>query len=235
MPSVISAADFYIYDSLLHPVAVGVPLTLLLWLYLRLSPNRVLATFTKFDWIVSVTLGSTLSRIVTGSPGTHLDLVRGAVSLAVIGAFQLGLAYVTVVWPRTQGVVRAQPLVLVFRGRYVSHGAMRRGAIVRHDVRIGMRGKGVLRLEEIEVMLLEAGGAVSIVTTEMMRAWRCGKPGRGRHRSGERDGDGQVDGEEREIEEDGGDDEDVPESLIGVTQYAALCKVAAAERRKQEV
>lgn len=194
--SSVQRGDFYTHASVLHPIVVGIPLTIAVWLYLRFTPNRLLTALTKFDYIFGITFGSTLSRVITGS-ATTLDLTRGAISLAVIVIFQLGLAYMTTILPTSRNWVRVGPRVVVFRGRMLMR-EMKHNAIIPQDVRIGMRRVGVLNLSEIEVLLLEASGAFSVVT----RA---------------------------QIEKAGQEPGSVPDCLVGIPHYAALC---AAEKEK---
>lgn len=66
------------------PITVGTIAIILLFVYLRLSSNRVVAPMTLFDWLLNVALGSTLAGIVNGT-----SLVRGLLSLATLMAFQL--------------------------------------------------------------------------------------------------------------------------------------------------
>lgn len=162
----LSKEDFYLAQSVLHPLGVGIPLTFIVWIYLRMAPNRLLANLTKFDWIVTVTLGSTLSRGITGSADL-LDMTRATISLAVIILFQLGLAYITTFLPNTRNLIRAEPQVVVFRGEYMQ-SAMGHSAVLKNDIRIGMRRHGVLTLAEIEVMFLEAAGGFTIITRAQM-------------------------------------------------------------------
>lgn len=164
--SVLQRTDFYNQESVLHPLGVGIPLTFLVWLYLRLAPNRLLTSLTKFDYIASITLGSTLSRIITGS-GTTLDFTRGLLSLLLVIGFQSGMSHLTARVAFTRKWFRTQPRVIVFRGQFMER-EMRRDAVLMDDVKIGMRRCGVLQVSQIEALVLEASGGFTCVTKKQI-------------------------------------------------------------------
>lgn len=54
----LNVGDFFAYESILHPVAIGSIAIAFLFAWLRLSSNRTVAPLTIWDEIVSIALGS---------------------------------------------------------------------------------------------------------------------------------------------------------------------------------
>ncbi|ORY73918.1 hypothetical protein BCR37DRAFT_384633 [Protomyces lactucae-debilis] len=96
-------------------------------------------------------------------------MTRGAIALAVIIVFQIGLAYSTTLFPSLRPLLRSSPQVVVFRGQLMKK-RMNRDAVTVEDVRVGMRRNNILSLDEIEVMLLEASGGFTVVTRKQMQS-----------------------------------------------------------------
>lgn len=67
----LQVADFFQFDSILHPLAIGSIAIAFLFTWLRLSSNRTVAPLTIWDEICSVALGSV-------SLGLHPQLGEGA-------------------------------------------------------------------------------------------------------------------------------------------------------------
>lgn len=131
------------------------------------STNRIMTSLTKFDYVFGITLGSTLSRVITGNAST-LDMTRAAISLAMIVALQLALAYATTLIPASRSWIRSVPKVVVFRGEMLI-GEMHHDAVLPQDIRIALRRLKLLNLSEIVALILEASGGFTVVTRKQMK------------------------------------------------------------------
>ncbi|ODQ51781.1 hypothetical protein SAICODRAFT_144125 [Saitoella complicata NRRL Y-17804] len=158
--AVIDYTDFWSKAHILHPFTTGTAAILALWLWIRIASNRTLSPSTTFDWIASVSLGSTLSRTIT-STQPALNLCRGLFSLLVILLFQAVLDWLLVLFPRKLNWIRSPPVMVVCRGRMLQ-GVMKVNRIAEADIWIAMRSKGVRAVKDVEIMVLEATGQWSI-------------------------------------------------------------------------
>ena len=126
---------------------VGTLAYVALVLLLRISGKRTLTKLNAFDLVVTVALGSTLATVLLSK---SVALAEGVLALALLICLQYAITWLSVRSPRFQALVKAEPTLLVHRGRFLD-GAMRgpahhprgrpRGA-ARERRRRGRRGRG---------------------------------------------------------------------------------------------
>lgn len=154
---VIQVSDFYQQAGILHPITVGTIAIILLFVYLRLSSNRVVAPMTLFDWLLNVALGSTLAGIVNGT-----SLVRGLLSLATLMAFQLIASQLSSHYGLTlERVFNSPALVIAFRGTAL-RDVMRKHRISQTDLNSALRQGKVWNIREVEAVIIEPTGTFTI-------------------------------------------------------------------------
>jgi uncharacterized membrane protein YcaP (DUF421 family) len=147
------------WQPILRILFVGTFAYLSLLLTLRASGPRTLARTNIFDFIVSVAIGSVFGRILTAK---EVALVEACVAFALLALLQYGVSWLRLRSKAFAAVVDGSPSLLYFGGAY-SRGAMRAARIAESDLEEAVRAKGLSSLEEVEAIILEAGGAISIV------------------------------------------------------------------------
>jgi len=130
-----------------------------LLLTLRISGPRTLARTNVFDFIVSVAIGSVFGRILTAK---EVALVEACVAFALLAVLQYAISWLRVRSRRVAALVDGEPSLLFFGGAY-ARGPMRAARIAESDIQEAVRAKGLGSLEEVEAIILEAGGAISII------------------------------------------------------------------------
>ena len=134
----------------------------LLFLYgvflLRLAGTRIFGKSVPIDIVMSVIIGSNLSRTLTGN--------APLIEVMVATAWLLALHWALVTFAREHrwfsNLVKGKPHVLVRDGR-VDWGAMRHESIGQRDLETAMRDEGVGGVDEIGTAVLERDGSISIV------------------------------------------------------------------------
>lgn len=167
-PEVIQSSDFYVHAGILHPLVVGSIAVIVLFFYLRLGSNRSVAPITVFDWIINVALGSTLAGIVNGN-----SLARGVIALFTMLAFQFTTSFMSSHYKqRFQWIFHSPPIVIAFRGGFLDK-IMKKHRICQSDIYGAMRQHCILHIEQIEVVIIEANGSLSLFTQECVEqcAW----------------------------------------------------------------
>lgn len=135
---------------------------------LRVSGKRTLAKMSAFDFVVTVALGSMIATVVLSHA---VPLVDGIVGIATLAALQWGVAFLSTRSDRFRALISAQPELLYFRGEYL-HRALRKNRLSAVDVLAAVRGEGLSGMEEVEAIILETTGSLSVVP-------RGGSEGRG--------------------------------------------------------
>jgi uncharacterized membrane protein YcaP (DUF421 family) len=126
---------------------------------LRISGNRTLSKMHAFDLVVTVALGSTLATVILSK---DVALAEGLTALTLLIGLQFLVAWLTVRSPRFGQVVKADPVLLFYQGRFLK-GQLRRSRVVEDEVRAAVREQGIATLDDVEAVVLESDGTFSVV------------------------------------------------------------------------
>lgn len=133
-------------------------------LMLRLSGRRTFAQMSAIDLVVSIIIGSNLSRAMTGS----IPFWQTLASVAVLVGLHLALAYLVAHYPGLARQVEGRPIVLAEHGK-ILEGARLRCKISLDDLDESLRAQGLDGLGEIgrtKKLVLEPSGKISVIKTE---------------------------------------------------------------------
>lgn len=128
--------------------------------FLRLTGKRTLTKLNAFDLVVTVALGSTLATVLLNR---DVSLLEGLVAFALLIVLQYLVTWASVRSSRFQHLVKAQPALLVYRGR-VLEPALRRERVSREEILAAARSSGATDLSEIGAVVLETDGSLSILS-----------------------------------------------------------------------
>ncbi len=150
---------FSSWYALLRVLVVGTAAYAALVLMLRASGKRTLAKMNAFDLVVTVALGSTLATVLLSK---DVALAEGVLAFATLVGLQFGVAWLSVRSEKVRRVVKSEPALLLFRGRYLDE-ALRRERVTRDEVRAALRAAGVESPDEADAVVLETDGSFSVL------------------------------------------------------------------------
>ena len=128
---------------------------------LRLSGRRTFAHWSALDIVISIVIGSSLSRALTGSaplPGT-------LAAVAVLVLLHLLVAYAVAGSRSLSRLIEGEPVILV-RDGVLNHKMRLRHAVSEADICEAMRDKkldGMEAMDQVKEMTLEVNGKLSIL------------------------------------------------------------------------
>ncbi len=125
----------------------------------RLAPRRTFSNLSALDIVITVVLGSSLSRALTGNAPLIPTLLATALLVTLY-------AVMTALAPKSKLVSRAvkgRPIRLVHQGE-VDWPAIHRERLGHHDITEQLRLSGVRDISEVEEAYLERNGQISIIT-----------------------------------------------------------------------
>jgi uncharacterized membrane protein YcaP (DUF421 family) len=128
---------------------------------LRLGKRRILAELSPFDFVAAVAVGAIVGRIPSASDA---DYPAGAVTLIAV-LFAHALVSHLRHYSSVARLVDQDPRILVANGK-ILEDELRRSGLSRADVDSLLRQHGVHRVGEVEYLILEEGGKVSIVADD---------------------------------------------------------------------
>ncbi|MDX2132986.1 MAG: DUF421 domain-containing protein [Planctomycetota bacterium] len=149
-------------DSLLRILVVGACSYVALVLLIRVYGKRSLSQFNAFDLVVTVALGSTLA---TALLSRSTALADGVLAFVLLLSMQFVVTWLSVRVRAADRVVKSEPRLLCFRGRFL-RDAMQDERITEDEVRTGVRSEGFGALRQVEAVVLESSGALSVVPAD---------------------------------------------------------------------
>ena len=126
---------------------------------LRISGKRTLSKWNAFDFVVTIALGSILASIVLSK---DVSLADGFAALVLLVGLQFVITSLSVRFKRIKDLIKAEPTLLLDRGEFLPE-AMKKQRVGESEIRTAIRASGSAAIEEIEAVVLETDGSLSVV------------------------------------------------------------------------
>ncbi|RYY20894.1 MAG: DUF421 domain-containing protein [Cytophagaceae bacterium] len=150
---------FTSWTSLGRTLLVGVLAYVGLLLLLRASGKRTLSKMNAFDLVVTVALGSTLATVLLTK---SVALADGLAAFALLIGLQFGITWLAVRSRRVSDLVKAQPTLLVYQGRFLPQ-AMQAERVTETELLAALRAQGVSDVSQAAAVVLETEGSLSVL------------------------------------------------------------------------
>lgn len=147
------------WESFFRTLITGVLAYISLLVFLRISGKRTLSKMNAFDLVVTISLGSTLATALLSK---DVPLAEGALAFALLIGLQFAVTWSSVRARWVRRLVTGDPLMLLHRGEFLP-AALCRARITEDEVRAAVRLAGLLSLDEVEAVVLETEGSLSVV------------------------------------------------------------------------
>ena len=128
-------------------------------LILRVSGKRTLSKMSAFDLVVTVALGSTLATVILSK---DVSIAEGALAFAMLVLLQYAVAWLATRSSAFSHLVKSEPTLVFYRGEF-RVPALRRQRLTEGEVRSAVREQGVSSMEDVEAVVLEPSGDLSVI------------------------------------------------------------------------
>ena len=133
---------------------------------LRVSGKRTLSKMNVFDFVFVVAVGSVFASTIISKDVT---LVEGLVALSTLVVIQIFLAELAARSPLAERIINGEPALLLSRGKFIPR-ALKRERVTEEEIRAAIRAKGITRVEDVDAVVLENDGTLTV-------AWTSKEPG----------------------------------------------------------
>ncbi|SOE18859.1 uncharacterized protein DUF421 [Hoeflea halophila] len=127
----------------------------------RLLPRKSLANTSVIDVVLTVLIGSSLSRTLTGNAPMWPVMV-GCLTLA---GLWVAMGWLAIHNDLVSRIVKGRPLEVIRDGN-VDEAVLRRAQMGRRDLEQKLRGQGFARVQDVPRAYIERNGSVSVVSKE---------------------------------------------------------------------
>lgn len=125
---------------------------------IRATTPRIFSKATPLDIVLSVIIGSNLSRALTG----NAPLVEVIAATALLVMIHAAIRWLATYSRTVANVVKGKPMKLVEDG-VVSDKAMEKAAVGRRDLEAALRSAGATDISEVKLATMERGGDIDVV------------------------------------------------------------------------
>lgn len=139
--------------------AMGIYFTVIL--FTRLAGKRSFSSMSSFDFAMTVAVGSILATTVLSS---DVSLLQGITGLAALYLLQIGIALLRR-YSFIKKVIDNSPTLLMRDGKILDDN-LRKCRLSEGDLRSKLRSAGIRNLQQIEFVIFETTGDVSIILKE---------------------------------------------------------------------
>jgi len=150
---------FNSWSAVEHTVVVALAGYVALVAFVRVSGNRTLSHMTVFDFIVSITLGSMLARALLAQDNSIVQLIAG---FAVLIGAQMIVSKLGARSVRFHDLITPKPR-RVYEGGAFNRTAMHGQGVGEPEIRSAVRSVGLRDLGDVESVVLETQGHLSVV------------------------------------------------------------------------
>lgn len=146
------------WESLGHVALCAMIAFLALFLFIRISGKRTLAKLNAFDFVVSVSLGSTMSSMML----LKTTISEGAVALIIIILLQYFLAFLSKKSNILEKAINSTPSLLFYNGKFLEQN-MARELITEEEIYSEVRQFRLQNMDDVWAVVLELNGEMSVI------------------------------------------------------------------------
>ncbi|WP_281863371.1 DUF421 domain-containing protein [Planomicrobium okeanokoites] len=133
---------------------------------LRISGKRSITNVNIFDFIITVTYGATLSSVITSEKVSFAD---GVAVLSMLTLLQYIVSKTAAKSRRFSDFIKTSPVFLYYEGNF-NEVQMEKNRLRKQDLRGKVRQQGMSSFENVEAIVLEGDGSVSIIKKEDVKS-----------------------------------------------------------------
>ncbi|RYY28950.1 MAG: DUF421 domain-containing protein [Chitinophagaceae bacterium] len=146
------------WEALFHVAICSTISYIVLFIFIRISGKRSLSKLNAFDFVVTVTLGSTLSAMIL----KQVPLAEGCVALIIIISLQYLLAWLAMRSKTGEKIINSEPVLLFYDGQFL-RDAMKKEVITEGEIYAEMRANRLEQISDVRAVVLELNGEITVV------------------------------------------------------------------------
>lgn len=150
-------------DSFIRIITVGILAYVGLISFLLTSGKRSLTQLNTFDLVVTVAIGSVLSTILLDK---NVSLLEGLLAFVLLILLQFVLTFTSVRWKKFNKLIKSEPSLLYLNGSFLRE-TMKKERISEGDILQSVRSDGIGDLKEVQAIVLENDGSLSVISGEL--------------------------------------------------------------------
>jgi len=128
---------------------------------IRIMGKRTLAKMNAFDFVVTVTMGSTLSSMLLAK----VPVLEGILALLILISLQYLVAATAQKFKFFEKAVNSSPTIVFYNGGFI-HAAMKKERLTEDEILAEIRSFRIEQLSEVRAVVMEINGSFSVIKKE---------------------------------------------------------------------
>jgi uncharacterized membrane protein YcaP (DUF421 family) len=150
----------------------AVVLFVFLWIVTRVAGRATLGELSTFQLLLYVTMGDLVQQAITQQ---DYSITSGVLAISVFALLTIAISWVNVRWARLRPLTHGIPVVVVKAGEPLLE-EMRRERLSIDDLMAAAREKGIRRITQVDLAVLETDGKISFFTDDTASAGAPDRP-----------------------------------------------------------
>ena len=146
-------------ESLLRIIITAPVIYILIIINIKLMGKRTTSQLNSFDWLVTVAMGSIVASVVMQK---DIPLLNALLAIVILMGLQFLITKLIFHYPFWKDMVRAQPRLLLFEGKYMMAN-MQKERIVKAEILAAVREKGFADLTDVYAVVMETDASLSVI------------------------------------------------------------------------
>ena len=134
-------------------------------IFLRISGKRTLSKMNAFDFVITIALGSCLATL---SLNKNVSLADGILAFFLLIFLQFVLTWLSVRISAVKHMITSRPALIFYKGEFL-YEVMKKERISMEEIYNAGRLKGLSSLDDIEIIVLETTGDISIIEKKIQK------------------------------------------------------------------
>lgn len=149
------------WESFFRTITLTILAYIAMVFLLRISGKRTLSKMNAFDFVVTIALGSALSTVALNK---SVPLAEGVLVFILFIFLQYAITWLSVRVSFIKRTITSQPSLLLYKGELMNE-VMKKERITIQEMWVAAREKGITKLEDIDVVVLETTGEITVIPT----------------------------------------------------------------------
>ena len=127
---------------------------------LRTTGQRTLSKLNAFDFIITVTIGSTFATLLLAG---NVTLIDGITAFAALVGLQFTVTWLTARSDLIKKAIKNEPRLLYYNGEYLTKN-MKKTRIVKEEIEQAIRSTGQSSICNVKAVVMETNGNLSVIS-----------------------------------------------------------------------
>lgn len=161
-PSTIAQVTEIFYNDIstvLSTAAKGILIYVALIAMLRITGKRSLSKFNIFDFVITIALGSVFASTLTSS---DVKLAQSITAIVILLGGQYIISQLALHAEGFENIIKSDP-ALLYSGGSLNRVTMKRERVTEREVLQAVRKSGSASLDDVEAVILETDGTMSVI------------------------------------------------------------------------